>query len=167
MNRPFRRRTTRLAAAIAVMGATALVVAHANPASAYTVEQPNSNTIVLTSDRLDDDTVHATIRVHLYRDGTTSWTVDARNGGAKRKFFDIWCNVHFNTIFDEFRVGPDSRLAIQARRKDGGTNTYYGVSSRPIPSLKDHFDDLLPVFPADCHLRHRRTFENIPPPSDG
>jgi hypothetical protein len=163
MNRPThgrrRRRATRLAAAVAAVGATALVASHAAPASAYTVQQINHDTVVLTSTRMESDTVKARLTVNIFRDGTYSWYVDVHNTGVKRKFFDIWCNVHFNTIFDEFRAGPAERLTVRGRRHNDGRDTFYHVGTWARPSIKDHFDDLLPAFPADCHLRHRGPFE--------
>jgi hypothetical protein len=87
-------RTARLVLALAlVAGALAFAVARPEPASAWSVRH-GADEIVLTSTRLKDETVRATIIVTLRRDGDVILRAhDVHNSGATRKFFKAEARV--------------------------------------------------------------------------
>src|SRR4051794_38505749 len=68
------------------------IVGQANPAGAYTISRITTE-IVVTSERLNDLTVHMTQSFTLNSSGRVTFKVDVHNSGSTRKFYRLEASV--------------------------------------------------------------------------
>jgi hypothetical protein len=128
----------RLMLALAVLaGVLVTVVGHPDPASAWTI-QHDPDEIVLTSVRLHDETVRATLVLTLQRDGDVVLLAqDVHNSGATRKFYKAEATVHVPAAdFSVTAFLPDSDALIRI----GGDTTQSKETRTYSQALFDKWD---------------------------
>lgn len=104
------RMTRLLLAAVVLATALAITVTRSEPAGAWTIQR-NPDEIVITSERLHDVTVRATLIVTLRRNGDVIFEAhDVHNSGATRKYFSATVKVTF----------PEAAFNISLRLPDYG-----------------------------------------------
>jgi hypothetical protein len=79
------RAARSLLALALLVGGLALGLARPDPAAAWSKSE-SANSIVLTSERMTDETVHATLTLTLRRNGDVIFRADMHNSGRTRKF---------------------------------------------------------------------------------
>jgi hypothetical protein len=140
----------RVVLVVALFGllATVLITVRASQASAYTIENTDENTITITSARLHDKTIRATVFVELHRDGNFDWWVDAHNTGHISKDFEIKWTVKFATIYTS--ISEKSTFDIDST--DYATLRPFRPSIYPYSEVREHWSDLRAGFQAEFHL---------------
>ena len=156
MTAAFRRlRPPRARLAAALLTVTSLVtlaIVRAGPAEAYTVER-TADRIVVTSKRMDANTVHLTVTVRLYSNGNWEFRYEGRNGARIAKVYwadaKVWSDMYFSVYFQtgERAIDGTWRSNPEIVRTDRGYNTWLFHNWERVAS-----GNIL----ADFHLRANR-----------
>jgi hypothetical protein len=130
-----------------VAGVLTIALTRPQPASAWTV-QHDPDAVVLTSERLHDETVRATIVVVLQR------AQDVHNSGATRKFYKVDATIKVPAAGLDVTVYLPTGDGII---RIGGDTTQTRESRTYSPTLFDHFDTVHShQIEASLHLDARR-----------
>jgi hypothetical protein len=137
-----------------VAGVLTIALTRPQPASAWTV-QHDPDAVVLTSERLHDETVRATIVVVLQRDGDIVLRAqDVHNSGATRKFYKVDATIKVPAAGLDVTVYLPTGDGII---RIGGDTTQTRESRTYSPTLFDHFDTVHShQIEASLHLDARR-----------
>jgi hypothetical protein len=139
--------------ALAVIGGAFVVAAAgAQPASAATITRPDANTVVITSDRLDDITVHVTMTLTLRSNGEELLHWDVRNSGRNGK----WAS--FNGTYNSAPAAVGWSGGLSCVSIDGNTS-WSGGARNVDPELARQWNTVVsnPIS-VHFHLHATRTF---------
>jgi hypothetical protein len=126
----------RLLLALAVLaGALAIAVARPRPAAAWSKSE-SADEIVLTSERLTDETVHATLILKVRRSGDVLFRVELHNSGRTRKYVKTSVTATFPNAAFEVSSGIP---ASGQKRIDKDTTTAWETPSVE-PRLAQRWD---------------------------